>query len=918
MPRRVFISYSHDSEGHRAQVLSWARQLQSDGFEVNLDQFEDPPEEGWPRWMRRQLTGACFVLVVCTERYRENFEGDGSPGEGRGANWEGFLTEQILCQDDARNRRFVPILLNGDAQEQIPVVLRATTAYRLPEQYQALRLRLRKTAAAPVPVGERLTSLGDEASAGDVELRELRDEKRHLLIAGQDTSDVDRRILVRRRQLRSSDDVGEGFLLDQRYELIHRLGAGGFAAVWRAYDHQRARIVAIKVLHRQHVDDRSRRERFFRGATRMASLQHPGVVRVVEEPRQDGRACYFVMEYVRGGDLQHRVQSGRWRSDLTVPTLLRIADALGTAHASGLIHRDVKPGNILLDETDQAKITDFDLVHANDTTAGTRTGPLGTFMYAAPEAMKDGSRIEQRADIYSLSMVGVFLLMGADPPYDALPHFQQFIGDLDADPALKAVLRRGCSWKAEDRHESMAEFAAALSSVAASHEQHGSDGDRALTFPSVSADDSSWPDAEFELPAAQPLAHDHQPPTRRRGRFLMLRGLFVLMGASVLSLAAAVLLRWIGAEPLVASIANDPSGNDRIDLLCPSCPDGTVISSRGIRAATASGKAYLILAEPLPLGENRVEFGLQRPGAKQPELVELTLPTVEYRIRRETGALVGDDPKLTLKISALPGSKVDIERRLVALDAHGNGEITVNLSGQLIGAQTQMTTFEQAVVYHVVAPSGNVYHGERAFEIGVTPLMLAAPGVDTVTDRERFMLAGKTSQGATVSVAGSTIAVDAEGSFAQLFSIDSVGETRVTVRATEPGLAPRFVSFRLRRVENLKQEFDARRQNAVPLASVAASVADNIGSLVTVSGRVLELRHDGYRTLILLEPDGGCGGYPCLARLVYGGLDEVSRSTRITAMGRLQGALSTRNAPDIGDVPEVAVSLLLSVDEPKR
>jgi hypothetical protein len=410
----------------------------------------------------------------------------------------------------------------------------------------------------------------------------------------------------------------------------------------------------------------------------------------------------------------------------------------------------------------------------------------------------------------------------------------------------------------------------------------------------------------------QPDSFGALPPLSARAS--MPRGAFVLLGSGLALLVAAVAfaLLWRGSKPISVAISADPSGKDRIDLVCEECADGTLISLNEVRAEVSGRKAYLTLSEPLPLGENRAKIALQRPGAKQPELVELTLPPVEYRIRPDTSTLSGDQPRLTLKVSAIPGSKVEVARQLVALDTQGNGEIAVDLSGQLNGPASEVTTFEQAIAYSIVPPSGKVYEGELAFKIGVTPLLLEAPGIDTVTDLERFMLAGRTTKGAELWVAGTTIAVDGTGRFAQLMSIDSVGETRVTVRATEPGLAPRFASFRLQRVDNLESELAARRQKAVPLAQVARNIADHVGSTVIVTGRVEEARMDGHRSLIILQADGECGGRSCLVRLVYGGLRKLSRGENVRAIGLLQRAIGAPNtAPRSGEVPEVDVSLLL-------
>jgi hypothetical protein len=401
------------------------------------------------------------------------------------------------------------------------------------------------------------------------------------------------------------------------------------------------------------------------------------------------------------------------------------------------------------------------------------------------------------------------------------------------------------------------------------------------------------------------------PPASLRAA--MPRGAFVLLGSGLVLLiaAAAFALLWKAHKPLSVAISADASGKDRIDLVCEECADGTRVSLDGAIAEVSERKAYLTLPEPLPLGENRVTFGLEQPG-KGPEQIELTLPPLDYRIRTDTASLVGDQPRVTLKIAAIAGSKAEIAHQPVALDPQGQGEIAVDLTGQLIGAASDVVTFEQAIPYLITPPSGKVYDGALSVKIGVTPLLLEAPGTDTVTDLERFMLAGRTLEGAELAVAGTTLTVDTNGRFAQLMSIDSVGETRVTVRATAPGLAPRFVSFRLQRVQKLDSEAALRRQKALPLADVRRSIADHVGSTVVVSGRVEEVRIDGHRTLVILATDGDCQGSACLARLVYGGLRKLARGEVVTAIGRLQGSVGTRgSATPAAEVPEIDVSLLL-------
>jgi len=154
----LFISYSHDSDEHRKQVLGLAERLRRDGLNTQLDQYvEGTPNEGWPRWMLDRLDEASFVLVVCTETYYRRFRGHEVPGRGKGADWEGALLTQEIYDDKSRTVKFVPVLLAAGQEHFIPEPLRGQTHYELTseEQYEALYAFLRgKAGVEPAPLGD--------------------------------------------------------------------------------------------------------------------------------------------------------------------------------------------------------------------------------------------------------------------------------------------------------------------------------------------------------------------------------------------------------------------------------------------------------------------------------------------------------------------------------------------------------------------------------------------------------------------------------------------------------------------------------------------------------------------------------------------------------------------------------------------
>lgn len=137
-PKRVFISYSHESDAHNAWVLGLAGRLRGNGIDAWLDRYVISPTEGWPRWMQRQIEESDFTILVCTQTYKRRFEGREVQGFGSGVTWEGLIANQILYDSASRNRGFIAVLPQGGDPSSIPIALRGFTYYLLDDDYEAL------------------------------------------------------------------------------------------------------------------------------------------------------------------------------------------------------------------------------------------------------------------------------------------------------------------------------------------------------------------------------------------------------------------------------------------------------------------------------------------------------------------------------------------------------------------------------------------------------------------------------------------------------------------------------------------------------------------------------------------------------------------------------------------------------------
>lgn len=218
-----------------------------------------------------------------------------------------------------------------------------------------------------------------------------------------------------------------GKCLGGRYEILSRLGGGGMAVVYRAKDHLLGRIVAIKVLREQDDQDDDFVSRFHREARAVASLSHPNVVNIYDVG-QDGDIHYLVMECVHGETLKEYIQRrGPLPPEEVVAIGVQILSALVHAHESGIVHRDIKPQNILIGKYGEVKVTDFGIARAKTANTITHTGSMiGSVHYLSPEQARGGIA-DEKSDLYSVGVVLYEMLTGQVP----------FTGDSPISVALK-------------------------------------------------------------------------------------------------------------------------------------------------------------------------------------------------------------------------------------------------------------------------------------------------------------------------------------------------------------------------------------------------------------------------------------------------------------------------------------------------
>jgi serine/threonine-protein kinase len=315
----------------------------------------------------------------------------------------------------------------------------------------------------------------------------------------------------------SADEIKENTVIDGRYRVLHRVGSGGMADVYCAEDTHLGRNVAMKLLHRRFAQDREFVERFRREASSAAGLQHPNVVGVYDRGEFDG-TYYIAMEFCEGRSLKQVITS---EAPLDVRRAIGITKqiliAARFAHRRNVIHRDLKPHNVILDDEDNVKVTDFGIARAGASDITEAGAIMGTAQYLSPEQAQ-GRPVTEASDLYAIGVV-LFEMLTGRAPFDgdsavaiALKHVnqpapspRQFVPSIP--PALEAVVIKALAKDASQRYTEAESFIRDLDAVETSLNRGTVDTESTAVFAPLPV-----PVASSPAPVASPPVPVAPPP----------------------------------------------------------------------------------------------------------------------------------------------------------------------------------------------------------------------------------------------------------------------------------------------------------------------------------------------------------------------------------------------------------------------
>lgn len=473
--------------------------------------------------------------------------------------------------------------------------------------------------------------------------------------------------------------IEPGAMIGGRYELGRILGSGGMAQVFLAYDRTLDREVAVKVLSERYASDPSFVERFRREASAAAGLNHPNIVSVFDRGETNG-SYYIVMELLRGPDLKQVIRSrGPLPAVESIDYALQILAALGAAHRRDVIHRDVKPQNVMVADDGHLKVTDFGIARAGDESGMTEAGSvIGTAQYLSPEQAR-GEDVTAASDCYSMGIVLYEMLTGR-VPFDAekpVAVAMKQINELPEPPrairpevpdGLNRVVMRALEKRPSARYRTAEEFAQALHDVR-----------RALTGEGSTQLMAAPVGATRQMPTMPTVPVTRRPPPpppdpkRQKGWLPWVVGLLVvlaavggaawfLMGGDGAARVAVTTVAGLDADAAQQQLERDGFVVTVLEQESDRVPQGTAIGTRPAAGSEiAEGSAVTLLVSS---GPTTVEVPLVLDQSKDSARAELLALDFEVKVLEEAsdtaekGIVIAQDPSAGAQVAA--GTKVTI------------------------------------------------------------------------------------------------------------------------------------------------------------------------------------------------------------------------------------------------------------------
>ena len=359
------------------------------------------------------------------------------------------------------------------------------------------------------------------------------------------------------------------------------------ATVYLAYDPRMKRPVALKVLPRAFLHDPLFLTRFEREAQTIASLEHPAIVPVHDYGEQDGQP-YIVMRYMPGGTLADRIRKGKLSFDDTTKILRTLASALDKAHSQGIIHRDMKPANVLFDDDGNPYISDFGIVKLSQATAVTGSLVVGTPAYMSPEQAKGEQKLDGRSDVYSLGVI-VYEMLSGEMPFEAdspiglaLKHVSEPVPNIraitpDLPVGVEVVIRKAMAKEPDERFSTAQELASGLTTAKTAPVSEVPSPPPVVEKPTVdwpAADKPPAPQPARDIPVqppVQPVRMVDEHPKRKLPPALIVAGVAAigLLGVTII-LGLGYLLFNGGSSPEPLASATLPMPTTAVAVIVPS------------------------------------------------------------------------------------------------------------------------------------------------------------------------------------------------------------------------------------------------------------------------------------------------------------------------------------------------------------